>query len=112
MPAGHGGEQVDAERLVGGGADGRHLLHHLLVAHGRRAEAPEATGLGDRGRQRGIRDAAHPGQHDGVLDAEQLGETSAHVKGLPCFRMVCVLSVCAADSVHTVGVGDRKRVSV
>ena len=34
--AGHGGEEVDAEGLVGGCAHGRDFRHHLRVAHGGR----------------------------------------------------------------------------
>ena len=59
-------------------AHGGDLGRHLLVAHGGRAEAAEAAGVRDGGRQFGIGDTAHSGQHDGVLDAEQLGEAGSH----------------------------------
>ena len=59
------------------------LGHHPLVAHGRGAEAAETPGLGDGGDQRGVRDAAHAGQHHRVLDTEDLGQSRLHV-GLLC----------------------------
>jgi hypothetical protein len=69
----HGGEEVDPERLVGGAPDGGHFVDHLVVAHGRGTEASEPTGGRDRRHQLGVRHAAHAGQHDGVLYAEQVG---------------------------------------
>ena len=54
------------------------LRHHLLVPHGRSAEAPESAGFGDRGGELGVRHAAHASQHHGMLDAEELGESRAH----------------------------------
>ena len=85
----HGREEVDPEGLVGGRAHGGHLRHHLLVAHGGCAEAAEAARRRDGRHQFGVRDAAHAGQHDGVLDAEQLGETSSHRRSLPlCLSVV------------------------
>ena len=41
--AGHGGEEVDAEGLVGGLAHGGDLGLHRVVAHGAGAEAAEAA---------------------------------------------------------------------
>ena len=78
----HGGEEVDTERLVGGVAHGRDLGHHALVAHGRGAEASEASGFGDRGDQRGIGDATHAGEHDRVVDAQKVGESGPHASVL------------------------------
>ena len=60
-------------------ADRGDLGHHLLVAHGRGAEAAEPAGLGHRGDQRGVGHPAHAGQHDRVLDAEHVGEPGLHL---------------------------------
>ena len=76
---GHGGEQVDAERLVRGLADLGDLGHHPLVGHGRGAEAAEPSGLGHRGHQGGVGHAAHAGQHDRVVDAEHVGQSGLHL---------------------------------
>ena len=52
-----------------------------LVAHGRGAEAAEAAGLGHGGDEPVVRDAAHAGEHHGVLDLEDVGESGAHGRG-------------------------------
>ena len=70
-PVGQRGEEVDAERLVGERLGGADLVDHLVGRHRRGAEAAEAARLGHRGDERVVRDAAHPGEHHGVLDAEQ-----------------------------------------
>ena len=44
---GHGGEQVDAEGLVGERAHGGDLVDHPVEAHGGGAHAAEAAGLAD-----------------------------------------------------------------
>ena len=46
-----------------------------IVAAPKRAEAAR---VGDRGDEAGEGDAAHSGEHDGVFDAEHLGESCAH----------------------------------
>ena len=53
-------------------------VDHLLGAHGRRAEAAEAAGLGDRGDHPVVGDTAHAGEHDGVFDVQHLGQSRAH----------------------------------
>ena len=75
---GHRGQEVHAEGFARGRPDGGDLRHHRFVAHGRRAQAPEAARGRDGRSQRGIGHAAHPGQHDRMLDSEQLRETSTH----------------------------------
>ncbi len=77
--AGHGGEEVDGEGLVRGRAHGGDFGLHGGAAHGAGTEAAEAARIGHRGHQFGVRDTSHAGQHDGVLDAEQLCEASSHV---------------------------------
>ena len=75
---GERGQQVDAEGL---GRELPHLgdlLHHLLAAHRRRAHAAEAAGLAHGGHEAVVRHAAHPGQHDGVLDLEDIGQSGSH----------------------------------
>ena len=59
-------------------AHAAHLVVELLRRHRRRAERAEAARVGHRGDDRVVRDAAHPGQHHGVLDAEHLGQSCAH----------------------------------
>ena len=76
--AGHGGEQVDAERARGQCSGGSDLLDHLVLGHRRGAEAAVASRLGDRCGERAVRDAAHAGEHDRVLNAEQFGQTCLH----------------------------------
>ena len=59
-------------------------LHNARVHrthHRRGAERPEAAGLRHRRHERSVRDAAHSGQHDGVLDPEQGRETGLHTGG-------------------------------
>ena len=83
-PVGHRGEQVDAERLVG-------ELAHLRRSRATSSSplmcdapsAAETAGLGDRGDEPVVRDAAHAGEHDGVLDVEELGQSSAHAPSVP-----------------------------
>ena len=75
---GQRGEEVDTERL------GRTLPHRtdlvddLLGLHRRRTEAAEATRLRDRTDQAVVRHSAHPRQHHGVFDLEQVGQARAH----------------------------------
>ena len=76
--AGHGREQVDAERLGGELADLGHLLGQLVGAHRRGAERADAAGLADGGDEAVVGHAAHAGEHDRVLDVEQVGESRAH----------------------------------
>jgi hypothetical protein len=76
--AGQRGQEIDAERLGREVAHLGHLGHHLLGPHRRRAHAPEAARLRHGGDEAVVRDAAHPGQHDGVLDLEEVGESGAH----------------------------------
>ena len=78
---GHRREEVDAERLGGQLADLGHLLGQLGDAHRRGAERADAAGLAHRGDEPVVRDAAHPGEHDRVLDVEQFGQTGAHAPG-------------------------------
>ena len=78
---GGGGQEVDAEGLVGGGPDGSDLVAHLLVAHGRGAQATEAAGLRHRGDDAGVGDPAHPRQHHRVLDLQGVGQSRAHGGG-------------------------------
>ena len=73
-----GGEQIDAEGLVGALAHRRDLSVHLLVAHRRRAEAPEAPGLRHGGDEAVVGDASHAGQHHRVLDLQDIGQSRAH----------------------------------
>ncbi len=73
-----GGEQVDAEGLVGQRPHLGDLFDHLVEAHGRRAHAPEASGLADRRDQGRVRHPAHAGEHHGVLDLEDVGQSGAH----------------------------------
>ena len=56
------------------------LVAHLVVAHGRGAHAPEAAGLADRGDEAVVRHPAHAGQHHGVLDLEDVGQSGAHAR--------------------------------
>ena len=74
----HGREQVDAERLGGQLADLGHLVGQLVGAHRRGAERADAAGLADGGDEAVVGHPAHPGEHDRVLDVEQVGETGAH----------------------------------
>ena len=76
--AGHRRQQVDSERLVRFGADGPDLVDHLTGRHRRGAEAAEPTGLGHRGNELAVGDAAHTGEHHRVLDTEDVGEARAH----------------------------------
>ena len=76
--AGRGGEQVDAERLVGELADLGDLVAHLLGAHGGRAHAAEAAGLATGGHEAVVRHPAHAGQHHRVLDLQDVGQSGAH----------------------------------
>lgn len=69
-----GGEQVDAERLGGRPPHGGDLVAHLVVGHGRGPEAAEAAGLAHRRCEPVVGDAAHAGEHHGVLDLEGVGE--------------------------------------
>ena len=91
MPPGMAVSRSTPKGLVGGRPDRRHLGHHRLVAHGRGTEAPEPSGLRDGGDELGVGDAAHAGQHDGVLDPEQLGESCAHRRGPSCSRSAVVV---------------------
>ncbi len=75
---GGGGEQVDAEGLVGDAADLGDLVAHLLVAHGGRPHAAEAARLADGGDQAVVRHPAHPRQHHRVLHLQDVGQSSAH----------------------------------
>ena len=72
------GEQVDAERLVGELAYAAHLVVELLRRHRGRTECAEAAGVGHRGDDALVGDAAHSGEHDGVLDAEHPRESCVH----------------------------------
>ena len=63
-------QQVDRERLVGEFARPADFLAQLLGRASGRADNAEAARVGDRGDQPMHRHAAHPGQHDRVLDTE------------------------------------------
>ena len=76
--AGQGREQVDAEGFRRRGLDAGDLLHELVVAHGRGAERADATGLRHRRHQTVLRHPAHAGQHHGVLDLQELGQSRPH----------------------------------
>ena len=76
--AGHGGEQVHPEWVVGGPFHLGDLGHHTLPAHGGRPETSEAAGFRDRSDERGVGHAAHAGQHHRVLYPEDLGQSSLH----------------------------------
>ena len=76
--AGQRGEQVDAERLGGQLADRGHLGRQLVGPHRRGTQRADPAGLADRGDQAVVADAAHPGEHDRVLDVEQFGQPRAH----------------------------------
>ena len=78
MPPGMAVRRSTPKGLSVAWRDGRDLGGHLRVAHGGRTEAAEAAGLRDGGGQLGVGDTPHAGQHDGVLDAEQLGEACSH----------------------------------
>ena len=80
----HGGQQVDAEGLVGALAHRRDFGRHRRVTHGARTECAESPGFGDGADQRGVGHPAHAGQHDRVLDAQQLRQARAH-GGRPSF---------------------------
>ena len=62
---GHGGEQVDPERLVRRLAYLGDLGHHPLVGHGRGSEATESSGLGHRRHQGGYETPPMPANMTG-----------------------------------------------
>jgi hypothetical protein len=72
---GHRREQVDAERLAGGGAHLGHLLGQFVLAHGAGPERADAARLADRGDQPVVADATHPGEHHRVFDVEHVRQT-------------------------------------
>ncbi len=71
-------QEIDAEGLGGRGADGGDLPLHLVVIHDGGTEASEPAGFGDGGGHRGVGHAAHAGEHDRVLDAEQVAERGSN----------------------------------
>ena len=66
---GHCRQQVNAEWLLGEAAHLAHLVADFLRAATGHAKRPEASGLGDRGADLGVGNAAHSGEEDGVFDA-------------------------------------------
>ena len=74
--SGCGGEQVDTPRLVGQLLGGLHLDDHALNVHRGRPEGPETSGFGHGCHQLVVRDTTHTGQHDGVVNFEDVGQTS------------------------------------
>ena len=78
------GAQVHPERLVGA------LLHledralQLVVRHRGAGQDAEPAGVGGAGHQARPGDPAHPGLHDGVPHAGQLGERGAQRAGRSC----------------------------
>ena len=76
--AGQRRQQVDAERLGRELADLGHLGGELVGAHRRGTEGADAPSVADGGDEAVVGDPAHPGEHDGMLDVEQVGETGAH----------------------------------
>ncbi len=81
---GHGGQQVDAEGLARELAHAANLLDHHRYRHRGSAEAPEPTGFRHRRDEAVIGDASHSGEHDGVLDPEDLGESRTHPASALC----------------------------
>ena len=75
---GERGQQVHAEGLGGELPDLGDLFDHLLPAHRGGAHAAEAAGFADGGHEAVVGHAAHAGQHDGVLDLENIGESRSH----------------------------------
>ena len=75
---GHGGQQVDAERLRRARPHRCDLVGQLGRAHRRRAEGADAAGLGHSCDEAMVGDTAHPGAHHRMVDAEQVGEPRPH----------------------------------
>src|SRR5215207_1934578 len=76
-------EEVDTERLARRRLHGADLVDHLVLGHGRRAQATEAARFGHRGDERVVRDATHAGEHHRMLDLQGIGQSSSHVVTLP-----------------------------
>ena len=76
--AGHGGEQIDAERLVGGGTHGSHLGFHAFHAHRGCAHTAEAAGFAYGGNESAVAHATHSGEHHGMLDFKDVSQSSLH----------------------------------
>src|SRR5918995_537371 len=71
-------EEVDTERLARRRLHGADLLDHLVLGHGRRAQATKPARLRHRGDERVVRDATHAGEHHRMLDLECIGQSSSH----------------------------------
>ena len=69
---------VHAERLVGEVAHLGDLVAHLVEPSRRRLDDPERAGVRHRRRQLRAGDVAHGRLDDGVLDAQQLGDSVQH----------------------------------
>ncbi len=78
MRSGSAASRSTPNGLSVSGAHAAHLVVELLRRHRRRAERAEAAGVGHRGDDRVVGDAAHSGEHDGVFDAEHLGQSCVH----------------------------------
>jgi hypothetical protein len=92
-----GDQQVDPEGPFRQPADGLHLLDHPVAGEGGGAQGAVAARLGDGRHQAGVGDAAHPGEHHGMLDAEQLGQSGLH--GF----ILCLMALRLAAHRSTVG---------
>jgi hypothetical protein len=71
---GRGGQQVDAERLVGQGFDLPHLLADEVGRRAGHAQHAIAAGVRHGGGQRRVGDPAHAGQQDRVLDVQKIAK--------------------------------------
>ena len=78
MRSGNAARRSTPNGLVGELAHMDDLVFHLLGRHRGRAERADAARVGHRGDQRVVGNAAHSGEHDGVLDAEHLSESCVH----------------------------------
>ena len=75
---GHGGEQIDAEGLVGRSSHCGHLRFHTFHAHGGGAHAAEAAGLTHSGDESAVAHATHSGEHHWMLDLEDVSQSCLH----------------------------------
>ena len=79
---GLGGEQIDAERLVGQVLHARHLIGDELGRQASHAQGAETAGVGNRRADFSIGHAAHAGEQDGVIDTQQITDDSAQSHGV------------------------------
>ena len=78
----HGGEEIDAERLVGS-CRARPSSPRLISSSERPAmpSVPKPPASETAAAELGIRHAAHAGEHDGIFDAEHVAERRADGHG-------------------------------